>query len=154
MSKQQKKRKDLENEIEIDEENMGKLNQDGTKEKVTIDKFRGKPKNITNDFNFLLDLYELGSGEVSTEVNDPEVEKQVLSNIEVALDVQKKENEDLTLVEKTLYEKVLKFLRYQYNVESWKIGKEYLKYLVTELNMKRYNQIYHGKSIWRNIWKR
>jgi hypothetical protein len=58
MTEQQKKRKDLENEIEIDEENMGKLHEDVTKEQVSIDKFRGKPKNITNNFNFLFDLYE------------------------------------------------------------------------------------------------
>jgi DNA-binding Xre family transcriptional regulator len=58
MTDKQKKRKDLADEIEIDEKNLGKFHQDGTKEKVSISTYRGKPKNITNDFNFLLDLYE------------------------------------------------------------------------------------------------
>jgi hypothetical protein len=147
MTEQRKKRKDLENEIEIDEENMGKFHQDETKEKVSIDMFRGKPDNITNDCIFLLDLYEWGSGDISTEVNDPEVEKDVLFNVEVQLNVQKKESEDLTLVERMLYKKVLKFLRYQYNVESWQNRKEYCKFLVTELNKKRNNQVYERKSI-------
>jgi hypothetical protein len=123
MTEQRKKRKDLADEIEIDKKNLGNLHQDGSKEKVSISTYRGKPKNITNDFNFLLNLYEWGSGDVSTEVNDPEVEKQLLSNLGVELEVQKNKEtigtyEDPTPIELTMYEEVLKFLKYKYDVKN------------------------------------
>jgi hypothetical protein len=46
-----------------------------------------------------------------------------------------------------MYEKVLKFLKYEYDVKNWEIRKEYRKFLITELNKKRNNQVYDGKSI-------
>jgi hypothetical protein len=49
---------DKADEIEFDEENLGVLHQDGRKEKVSIDKFRGKPEKKVNDLNFLLGLYD------------------------------------------------------------------------------------------------
>jgi hypothetical protein len=84
---------------------------------------------------------------VSTEVNDPDVERLMLDNIGVTLQLQKKVDEDLTLVEITLNEKVLKFLKHPYDVKSWEKRKDYRLYLVKELNKKRYNGVYDGKSI-------
>jgi hypothetical protein len=46
-----------------------------------------------------------------------------------------------------MYENVLKFLKYEYDVKNLEIREEYHKFLVTELNKKRNNQVYDGKSI-------
>jgi hypothetical protein len=68
-------------EIEFAEENLGVLHGDGRKEKVSIDKFRGKPEKMVNNLNFLLGLYDFWN-----EINDNNINVTAIMQYILCLD--------------------------------------------------------------------